>query len=72
MKTLSIILMTIMMIATFATALVLAEDNQTTAAVNSSVQDNEQGLGLNESASNGKIAWKQMGLWFTFNQEKKV
>jgi hypothetical protein len=34
--------------------------------------NNEQTLQLNESVSDGQMMWKQVGLWFTFNQEKKI
>jgi hypothetical protein len=32
----------------------------------------EAELELNESAGTGKIAWKQVQLWLTFNQERKL
>lgn len=36
------------------------------------VTETEAELELDEDAGAGKIAWKQMQLWFTFNQERKL
>lgn len=67
-------------IAMFSVSLALAEENATAPAepmliseqVNVSTDEIEADLGLNESVSNGEIAWKSFKLWFIFNQEKKI
>jgi len=54
-------IITIMIIAVFVNSLVLAEDNLISA--NNAMRATE--------VSSGKIFWKEVGLWFTFNQGKK-
>ncbi len=57
--------MAVMLVTTFAASFVLAEINQ-------SFDDDEQELQLDEEVTDGQITWKRMGLWFTFNQERKA
>jgi hypothetical protein len=60
---------------------VLAEESQDNTTDSSSITpiyenpatiENTSDLELNDSAGDGKIAWRQFKLWFTFNQEKKI
>jgi hypothetical protein len=85
MKTLTIAIMAVFLMAAFAVPMVLAEDNTSdtagetvtsespeTTSTETVSEETEAELELNEGAGNGKIAWKQFQLWFTFNQEKKI
>lgn len=63
-KTIAISLMAVLLIGMFATNLILADTNTSA--------DDEQSLNLDEDVSEGQITWKQMGLWFTFDQERKA
>lgn len=78
----------IALVAVFALALVistmsfvLAEETQdnttdssniTLISENPATIENTSDLELNDRAGDGKIAWRQFKLWFTFNQEKKI
>lgn len=79
MKT-NLMLVGLFVMSLFAMTLVLADSNvsdnssinlvvdQNSSAVNISDIDSS----LNESVNGWKIGWKQMGIWFTFNDEKRV
>jgi len=83
LKTLSIVLIAAMIAlvtTAFIAPLALAEEetnvtnesSEQTLVIAPGTTETEEELGLNESVSEGKIFWKQLGLWFTFNQEKKA
>lgn len=85
MKTLSIVLMAVMLIAGFGSALTFAQENTsvvdtttetpvtTSAPVDTATPvSDDSDLDLNESVSNGKVFWKQLDLWFTFKEDKRV
>ncbi len=85
-KTLTVMSIAIMLVATFAASMVLAEDNVTnnTGSTNNTVLasatvdslDTEINLeldeSLNEDVSGTKVGWKKFQLWLTFNKEKKA
>jgi len=72
MKAISMIMIMMVLIVTaFAMPLVVAESNNSDGTMIVS-ENTEAGLEMNESASNGKIAWNQFKLWFTFNSEEKI
>ncbi len=70
----------------FSNNLILAEDDLNDSDINENQMnlttdddsddfisdETEDELELNEDVGGGKIAWKNMRLWFTFNQEKKI
>lgn len=60
--------------AMFASSLVLAEDNATDKCFGSAADGVKCGSNTSEVAevSSGTIFWKEVGLWFTFNQERKM
>lgn len=71
MKTKTIMFGVIAMLAMamFASSLVLAEENATP----NLISENTNSIQSNVSdVSSGKIFWKEVGLWFTFNQERKA
>jgi len=59
-KTIMFGMIAMLAFAMFASSLVLAEDNSTSNISNAT------------AVSSGKIFWKGAGIWFTFNQEKKI
>ena len=79
-KTYTLGLIAMFAMAMFSVSLALAEDNTTVVSeptlisepVNVSINETAADLGLNESVTNGEIAWKSFKLWFIFNQEKKI
>lgn len=80
-KTIAFGILAILAMAIFASTMVLAEDDNTmdnNLTTNTCLNDsdgNECGLNPTTNVTNidsGKIFWKQAGLWFTFNQERKV
>lgn len=61
----------ILAMALFASALVLAEDDSTT-SVSMLTSENSNVVENVTDVSSGTMFWKNVGLWFTFNQERKM
>lgn len=54
------------------TALIPYGEDALVVLTSEEMEAEEAELEMNESASNAKVAWKQIQLWFTFKQEKKA
>lgn len=84
MKTSIILLIALVAVGLILTVmpLVAAEDNISSDATpvlisanpntTQTVSDAESDLNVSEDVSSWRMGWKQVGLWFTFNQEKKA